>query len=48
MEEAGFSGFEVHKLAPAIDEFPELGSLPADFRDRFFGGMDYAIIGHRI
>lgn len=48
MEEAGFTGFEVHQLSPAIESMPELASLPADFRQRFFGGLDYAIIGRRI
>jgi hypothetical protein len=48
MEEAGLTGFEIHRLAPAIDTMPELASLPADFRDRFFGGLDYAIIGRVI
>jgi O-antigen chain-terminating methyltransferase len=48
MEEAGLTGIEVHRLAPAIDTMPELASLPADFRERFFGGLDYAIIGRRI
>ena len=48
MEEAGLTGMEVHRLAPAIDSIPELASLPADFRERFFGGLDYAIIGRVI
>jgi 2-polyprenyl-3-methyl-5-hydroxy-6-metoxy-1,4-benzoquinol methylase len=48
MEEAGLTGIEVHRLAPAIDTMPELASLPADFRERFFGGLDYAIIGRAI
>ena len=48
MEEAGLTRFEVHRLSPAIDTMPELGSLPADFRERFFGGLDYAIIGRKI
>ncbi len=48
MEEAGLTAIEVHQLAPAIDAMPELASLPADFRERFFGGLDYAIIGRRI
>jgi 2-polyprenyl-3-methyl-5-hydroxy-6-metoxy-1,4-benzoquinol methylase len=48
MEEAGLTAVEVHKLAPAIETIPELASLPADFRERFFGGLDYAIIGRRI
>jgi 2-polyprenyl-3-methyl-5-hydroxy-6-metoxy-1,4-benzoquinol methylase len=48
MEEAGLTAIEVHRLAPAIETIPELASLPADFRERFFGGLDYAIIGRRI
>lgn len=48
MEEAGMTGFEIHRLAPAIDTMPELASLPADFRERFFGGLDYAIVGRVI
>jgi len=48
MEEAGLTAIQVHKLAPAIDAMPELASLPADFRERFFGGLDYAIVGRRI
>jgi O-antigen chain-terminating methyltransferase len=48
MEEAGFTGFEVHQLSPAIETMPELASLPADFRERFFGGLDYTIIGRCI
>jgi O-antigen chain-terminating methyltransferase len=48
MEEAGLTAIEVHKLAPAIDTMPELASLPPDFRERFFGGLDYAIVGRRI
>jgi O-antigen chain-terminating methyltransferase len=48
MEEAGFTAFEVHRLSPAIDTMPELAGLPTDFRERFFGGLDYAIIGRRM
>ena len=48
MEEAGLTAIEVRRLAPAIDVMPELASLPADFRERFFGGLDYAIIGRRM
>ena len=48
MEEAGLGQIEVHRLSPAIDSFPELASLPEDFRDRFFGGLDFAIISRRL
>ena len=48
MEEAGFGATEVHKLSPAIDSMPSLASLPENFRQAFFGGLDYAIIGRRL
>ncbi len=44
-EEAGFVNIEVERLSPAIASMPELAALPADFRERFFGGLDYAIFG---
>ena len=48
MEEAGFGEIEVHQLSPAVESIPELAELPEDFRKRFFGGLDYAIIGRRL
>jgi SAM-dependent methyltransferase len=48
MEEHGLGGIEVHKRSPAVESMPALGSLPADFRDQFFGGLDYAIIGRKL
>ncbi len=48
MEEAGLTAIEVHRLNPAVDTMPELASLPDAFRDRFFGGLDYAITGRKI
>ncbi len=48
MEEAGFSAIQVHWLAPASESVPALGSLPQDFRETFFGGLDYAIIGRKL
>jgi O-antigen chain-terminating methyltransferase len=47
MEEAGFSAIQVHWLAPAPESLSGLGSLPQDFREAFFGGLDYAIIGRK-
>ena len=47
MEEAGLSDIEIHTLSPAVDETPELKELPDGFRARFFGGLDYAIIGRK-
>jgi len=48
MEEAGLGEIETHELSPAVDSMPELAALPENFRKRFFGGLDYAIIGRRL
>ncbi|HKE27985.1 MAG TPA: class I SAM-dependent methyltransferase [Bryobacteraceae bacterium] len=48
MEEFGLGGLEVRKLSPAVETMPALAELPAGFRDAFFGGLDYAIIGKKL
>lgn len=48
MEEVGFGMIEIHRLSPAIESLPEIGELPLHFRERFFGGLDYAIVGKRL
>jgi O-antigen chain-terminating methyltransferase len=48
MEEYGFGGIEVHRLSPAVESMPSLAELPAAFREAFFGGLDYGIIGKRL
>jgi 2-polyprenyl-3-methyl-5-hydroxy-6-metoxy-1,4-benzoquinol methylase len=48
MEEAGFGQIAVHELSPAVDSMPELAQLPEQFRKRFFGGLDYAIVGRKL
>lgn len=48
LEEAGLGRIEVHRLSPAVDTAPSLASLPEDFREAFFGGLDYAIIGWKL
>lgn len=48
MEEAGFGGIEVHELSPAVDSMQEIAELPENFRKRFFGGLDYAIVGRKL
>jgi len=48
MEECGLGRIEVHKLSPAAESMPALASLPADFREGFFGGLDYAILGRKL
>ena len=47
MEEAGLVNIEIRTLSPAVGESPELKELPDGFRERFFGGMDYSIIGRK-
>ncbi len=48
MEEAGLGQIEVHELSPAVESMPEIADLPEQFRKRFFGGLDYAIIGRKL
>ena len=48
MEECGFGLIEVHRLSPATESMPALAGLPQDFRDAFFGGLDYAIVGRKL
>ena len=48
MEEFGFGAIEVHRLSPAVESMPALASLPEDFREAFFDGLDYAIIGRKL
>jgi hypothetical protein len=48
MEEAGIGGIEVHELSQAVESMPELAELPEAFRKRFFGGLDYAIMGRKL
>jgi 2-polyprenyl-3-methyl-5-hydroxy-6-metoxy-1,4-benzoquinol methylase len=48
LEEFGVGNIEVRKLSPAIESMPSVGSLPEDFREAFFGGLDYAITGRKL
>ena len=48
MEENGIGHIQVHPLSPAVESMPALASLPNEFRDAFFGGLDYAIIGRKL
>lgn len=48
LEEAGFGRIEVHRLSPAVETMPELAGLPEEFRQAFFGGLDYAILARRL
>ena len=35
-------------LSPAAESMPSVKSLPEDFREVFFGGLDYAILGKKL
>jgi 2-polyprenyl-3-methyl-5-hydroxy-6-metoxy-1,4-benzoquinol methylase len=48
LEEFGVGNIEVRRLSPAVESMPSLGSLPEDFREAFFGGLDYAITGKKL
>ena len=48
LEEHGMGGIEVHKLSPAVESMPALATLPREFREAFFGGLDYAIIARKL
>jgi 2-polyprenyl-3-methyl-5-hydroxy-6-metoxy-1,4-benzoquinol methylase len=48
LEECGVGGIEVRKLSPALASMPSLASLPEDFREAFFGALDYAVIGRKL
>ena len=48
LEEAGFGLIEVERLSPAVESMPAVASLPADFRETFFGGLDYAVVARKL
>jgi O-antigen chain-terminating methyltransferase len=52
-EECGLGQIEIRELHPASALHPELAALDGSaelraFRDKFFGGLDYAIIGRKL
>ena len=47
-EEFGFGQIEVHRLSPAVESIPSLNSISADFRDTFFGALDYSVIARKL
>ena len=48
LEEYGVGQMELRRLSPAVETMPSLRSLPDDFRDAFFGSLDYAVIGRKL
>jgi O-antigen chain-terminating methyltransferase len=48
LEESGVGQIEVHRRSPAVETMPSLASLPEDFREAFFGGLDYSVVGRKL
>lgn len=48
LEESGFAVSEIKRLYPAVETNPALASLPEEFRNAFFGGMDYAVFARKL
>ncbi|MDR3698144.1 MAG: class I SAM-dependent methyltransferase [Candidatus Sulfopaludibacter sp.] len=48
LEEFGVGSIEVRRLAPAVESMPSLAALPDQFREAFFGALDYAILGKKL
>ena len=48
VEEAGFGRIEIERLSPAIETIPSVAALPEEFRNQFFGAMDYVIFGTKL
>lgn len=44
-EESGFGDLVTRRFATALESMPELASVDPAFRDKFFGALDYAVIG---
>lgn len=47
LEETGFTGIEILGLHPADEEFTSLKPLPEEFRQQFFGYLDYGVIARK-
>jgi 2-polyprenyl-3-methyl-5-hydroxy-6-metoxy-1,4-benzoquinol methylase len=48
MEEFGIGRIEVKRLSPAVESMPSLASVPEEFREKFFGSLDYAVLGKKL
>jgi 2-polyprenyl-3-methyl-5-hydroxy-6-metoxy-1,4-benzoquinol methylase len=48
LEESGMGAIEMHRRSPAVESMPAVASLPEDFRNAFFDGLDYALIARKL
>ncbi len=47
-QESGIATVEVRRSSPAVESMTALEGLDARFREEFFGGLDYAIVGRKV
>ena len=48
LSECGIGDLQVRRLEPAVDSMPALAELSPEFREAFFGGLDYSIVGRKV
>ena len=48
LEEFGMGRMEVKRLTSAAESMPEINQLPPEFREAFFGGLDYCVIARKL
>lgn len=48
LEEAGFGAVELERLPMAVDSMPSLAALPREFRESFFGALDYSVVARKL
>jgi O-antigen chain-terminating methyltransferase len=48
LSECGIGDLQVRYLEQAMDSMPSLAELPQAFRQAFFGGLDYSIVGRKV
>jgi hypothetical protein len=48
LEEFGMGQIRVERLSPPVESLPALATLPEDFRNVFFGSLDYAVFGQKL
>jgi O-antigen chain-terminating methyltransferase len=48
LEEFGFANVEVHRMSPAVETMPSLNTISAEFREAFFGSLDYAVVARKL
>lgn len=47
-QEFGLGRIETHRRFPAADSIPEVKQLPEEVQAKFFGALDYAVVGRKL